>query len=102
VIDKIVRCSLRLENLRQRRCSHPKWHQRCCRCLNWHPIVPPTLWHLRKNRVRTTNPIPLWCQNRTSKTFETKSKTIRPNKLQWDSYVEPYHILRFLQLKFLV
>ena len=24
VIDEMVRCSLRLENLRQRRCSHPK------------------------------------------------------------------------------
>jgi hypothetical protein len=39
---------------------------------------------------RTSKEKNTWYQNHTSKTIETKSKTIRPNRLQFNSYVGPY------------
>ena len=42
-----------------------------------------------------------WSQNHNSKTIETKSKIIRPNRLQFNSYVEPYRSLQVQWLDFL-
>ena len=39
---------------------------------------------------RTSKEKNTWYQNHTSKTIETKSKTIRPKRLQLNSYEEPY------------
>ncbi len=48
---------------------------------------------------RSSKEISTWYQDHTSKIINTKSKTIRPNRIRFNSHVRPYRVLRCGQLK---
>ncbi len=50
--------------------------------------------HGRNSKEKST-----WYQDHTSKIIETKSKSIRPNRIRFNSHIRSYHALRCGQLK---
>jgi hypothetical protein len=48
---------------------------------------------------RSSKEISTWYQDHTSKIINTKSKSIRPNRIRFNSHVRPYRVLRCGQLE---
>jgi hypothetical protein len=54
---------------------------------------------IRTKNGRSSKEISTWYQDHNSKIINTKSKSIRPNRIQFNSHVRPHRILRCGQLK---
>ncbi len=54
---------------------------------------------IRTKNGRSSKEISTWYQDHTSKIINTKSKSIRPNGIRFNSHVRPYSVLRCGQLE---